>query len=126
MTYQKTVAIDFDGVIHAYTKGWQGGELYDPPVPGTKAAIQRLIMHGWRVVIYTTRNNPLYHKGAKGYDLSVAIENYLNEYEIPYSEVHFGGKPIAQVYLDDRAVCFDGNWNNAVSAIQNFKTYQEK
>ena len=28
----KTIAVDFDGVIHKYSKGWQGGEIYDEPV----------------------------------------------------------------------------------------------
>src|SRR3546814_17831472 len=29
-----TVALDFDGVIHRYSKGWRGGVIHDPPMPG--------------------------------------------------------------------------------------------
>lgn len=29
-----TISIDFDGVIHQYSKGWQNGEIYDPPIRG--------------------------------------------------------------------------------------------
>jgi len=28
------IAVDFDGVIHKYSKGWHNGQIYDGPVPG--------------------------------------------------------------------------------------------
>ena len=28
------LCLDFDGVIHRYSKGWSAGELYDPPTDG--------------------------------------------------------------------------------------------
>ena len=57
------VCIDFDGVIHGYSKGWQDGSIYDPPVPGCGAAILRL-MAKYRVAIHSSRSNSLRQRQA--------------------------------------------------------------
>ena len=36
------------------------------------------------------------------------------------------GKLIADVYLDDRGITFEGNWNDSIEKIINFKTWQKK
>jgi hypothetical protein len=50
-----TIAIDFDGVIHAYTQGWQDGTIYDPPIADALYALE-LLMQRDSVFIHTTRN----------------------------------------------------------------------
>lgn len=54
-----------------------------------------------------------------------AIINYLRKYNIIVDEV-MKEKPPALIYIDDRAICFDGNSKNLLNQINNFKTWQEK
>ena len=51
----KTIAVDFDGVIHQYSRGWQDGTIYDPPLPGALEALATL-METYAVFIHTTRD----------------------------------------------------------------------
>ncbi|GAA4226098.1 hypothetical protein GCM10022254_09930 [Actinomadura meridiana] len=50
-----TIAVDFDGVIHAYSRGWQDGTIYDEPVPGAVDALHAL-MGQYAVFIHTSRD----------------------------------------------------------------------
>lgn len=52
----KTVAIDFDGVIHKYSKGWQDGAIYDVAIDGSISAINALLKSGYSVFIFSTRD----------------------------------------------------------------------
>ena len=50
-----TIAVDFDGVIHAYSKGWQDGTIYDPPMLGAFQSLRGLMrLHA--VFIHTARD----------------------------------------------------------------------
>ena len=37
----KNIAIDFDGVIHNFDKGWYDGTCYGEPLPGSLEAIKK-------------------------------------------------------------------------------------
>jgi hypothetical protein len=50
-----TVAVDFDGVIHTYEKGWQDGTIYGEFMPGAVESLSRL-MSNYAVFVHTTRN----------------------------------------------------------------------
>lgn len=50
----RTVAVDFDGVIHAYSRGWQDGTIYDPPLPGAVDGLHQLLV-SHAVFIFTSR-----------------------------------------------------------------------
>lgn len=103
----KTIAVDFDGVIHGYSKGWQDGSIYDPPVPGAALTLDRLQRAGYRIVIYTTRaaDRTINEKWQEG-QLRDVID-YLQRHGIPFDEVFTGEKPIFTALIDDRAVRFD-------------------
>lgn len=52
----KTIAIDFDGVIHRYSKGWHDGTVYDGPVEGALPSMEHLLRLGFHLYIHTTRD----------------------------------------------------------------------
>ena len=100
----KTIAVDFDGVIHGYSKGWQDGTIYDPPVPGVVRSLDRLRRAGFKVVIYTTRvsNRSVFQESQ-----AIQVKEYLEKYGIPYDEIFTGEKPMFFALIDDRAIRFD-------------------
>lgn len=52
----KTVAVDFDGVIHAYSQGWKDGSCYDVPMLGAEYGLKALLDR-YSVFILSTRNS---------------------------------------------------------------------
>lgn len=114
---KQTVVFDFDGVIHSYKSGWQGELIIpDEPVPGIKEAIDSIRKDGYEVVVVSTRC-----ACASGV---IAVRNWLNKNHIVVDRV-MTQKPPALVYIDDRAICFDGKPNKLLKKIRKFKTWME-
>lgn len=114
---KKTVVFDFDGVIHSYTSGWKGEDIIpDPPVPGVKEVIDELTAQGYEVVVVSSRANSVAGK--------IAIEKYLKDNHIQVNSISHE-KPPAIVYIDDRAICFDGHAETLVEKINNFKPWNK-
>ncbi len=112
---KKTVVFDFDGVIHSYISGWQGPEVItDQPVPGIREAIRDLRDRGYEVVVVSTRC--AIQSGV------AAVRDYLQKYNIVVDDV-VAHKPPAIVYIDDRAICFDGTPSTLVDQIEQFKPW---
>jgi hypothetical protein len=107
-----TICVDFDGVIHSYVSGWCGETaIPDPPIHRAKEAIARLRQQ-YRVVVHSTRCQSA--AGRK------AIREWLKKHGIEIDEI-CRSKPPAMVYLDDRAVPFKGDWDQAVVDINSFR-----
>ena len=109
---QKVICVDFDGVIHLYSKGWQDGSIYDPPVDGAREKLKILVSKDYRVIIFTTRLNPEVNK-----DINFE-KNKMNKWLVAngfQKGTHYHDitavKPIAEVYIDDKALRFT-NWEN--------------
>jgi len=109
---RQTVCLDFDGVIHAYTSPWQGEEIIsDPPIHGTAKAIEKL-RERYRVVVNSSRCRS--EAGRR------AIERWLTRHQIEVDEV-CEHKPPAMVYVDDRGLRFEGDWNDVAAKIHEFR-----
>lgn len=125
-----TIALDFDGVIHAYTSGWKGAHIIpDPIVPGACRAIENYQIAGYRVAIYSTRSKSL--RGRR------AMQAYLERHIIEHFGVDRVGaddcygaiqwpwfKPPALITIDDRAWRFTGMFPT-VDEIKAFRTWQQ-
>lgn len=96
---QRTLAIDFDGVIHKYSRGWQDGSAYDVPVDGVEAALIRLREAGFKLVILTTRDIGQVQTWLLRYGMEDLIDQ-ITSVKVP-----------AVAYIDDRAVRFT-NWTD--------------
>jgi len=107
---RKTIAIDFDGVIHAYSQGFQGlDNAYDGIHPGALESIQALHSQGYRLVIVSSRPAHI-------------IREWLSLHNIKdyFDEVTNIKRPAA-FYIDDHAVEFkkgeSDSWKRALTII---------
>ncbi|OQB18165.1 MAG: hypothetical protein BWY14_01011 [Parcubacteria group bacterium ADurb.Bin192] len=114
----KVIAIDLDGVIHAYGNGWQDGSLYDPPMDGALEAMERLVKAGYKVVIHTARLNPALSRfkadtiAQRMRDIKAWLDEWGFRRKVHY-HVITNEKPPAIAYIDDRGIRFT-NWEDAV------------
>lgn len=110
------IAIDFDGVIHNFDKGWHDGTCYGDPIPGAIEAIKKLSKK-YKIIIFTAKakpNRPLVD-GKTGIEL---VRLWLMKYDILdcISEIT-SEKPHAQLYIDDNAYRFIG-WEEALKDLE--------
>jgi 5'(3')-deoxyribonucleotidase len=130
----KTIAIDFDGVIHNYDRGWQDGVIYGDAMPGAMRAMIRLMQQGYEVVIFTTRVNPDLdgHMEQKAKMLSWLTGQMCYECSPPQGSIPDGfskvdeivsrikitsNKPPAVAYIDDRGIRFT-DWSDILKYFQ--------
>ena len=111
MAEHDTIAIDFDGVIHKYSKGWQDGSIYDEPVDGVAEALCLLSMR-FNLVIYTARQD----KEAVKRWMDEKVWNGNKTFKPTDIEIT-NHKPPAIAYIDDRAVRFT-DWANALNCLR--------
>ncbi len=114
----KTIVFDFDGVINSYKSGWEGaGVINDPPVVGIKELIADIRKNGDKVIIQSSRCD-----SEVGLN---AIKDYLEVYNIEVDDIT-NQKPPAAIYVDDRAICFNGDCNNLRRQISKFRPLWDK
>jgi ribonucleotide monophosphatase NagD (HAD superfamily) len=113
---EKTIAIDFDGVIHRYSKGFQGlHNAYDGPTEGTEDALKTLKAEGYRLIIVSSRPVEAINKWLKQYELDKYFDDVSNT------------KHPAKYYIDDHAVRFPKGesdpWLDVLTFIDNDVKY---
>lgn len=114
----RTIAIDFDGVIHSFELGYHDGTIYGTPIEGSIAAIKKLAQQ-YTIVIYTAKakkDRPLVN-GKTGTEL---VWEWLKKYELaPFIKEITAEKPRCICYIDDKAIQFT-NWQQALADLTKF------
>lgn len=105
---KRTICIDFDGVLHDYSNGYQGENVFGEMIQGADTATKVLKKNGNTIIIYTTR------------PATDELKAWLKEHDIAYDYINEnpdqpkgaeGCKLIADIYIDDRGMCFRGQWD---------------
>lgn len=119
-----TVAVDFDGVIHAYSKGWQDGSIYDEPMPGAFAALHEL-MRDYAVFVHTTRNRrqvAAWIEQRAGYSIECVTSPWPSQRSRKFWNTQgcllvTNKKLPAVAYIDDRGIRFQ-SWDQALADLK--------
>lgn len=116
MSRRKTIALDFDGVLHAYTSPWTTpAEIHDGPVPGAREFVVAVLEH-YDVVVFSAR--------AGDPAGLVSIEEWLAKHGFPELPIYLE-KPRAQLYIDDRGFRFEGRFPS-LAEIQALKPWNRR
>lgn len=112
----QTVAVDFDGVIHAYSKGWQDGSIYDEPMPGAIEALHAL-MKSYAVFVHTTREPGPVCDWLDDHDIEATFLHPLPEFWNERGVVLVTNRKLPAIaYIDDRAIRFE-SWKQALADL---------
>lgn len=119
-----TICLDFDGVLHKYSNGYQDGEIYDPPTDGMVGAVKAILAAEAAFVLTARRNLEDVADWLRGAGLP-AVAPKLGDEHVP--NVRFWNsrnillvtnrKLPARHYVDDRAVLFAGDWNATLATL---------
>lgn len=120
------ICIDIDGTI-CELKNYIGDYSKVRPLPGVVQFIKQRKKCGDQIILYTARHM----KSCSG-NVGMVIAkqgktllDWLEENNIEFDEIYFG-KPNADVYIDDNAIRFEGNWNNySDSLLNHWKSAEE-
>ena len=132
--FNPIICVDFDGVVHSYTSGWQGVDVIpDPPVPG---AIEWLKKHlpipdGIGPSVYEGPIVEIYSSRSKSWKGRRAMKRWLVEHGLEREYITDRvlkfptKKPAAFLTIDDRAICFDGTFPTT-EQIMEFRPWYKK
>ena len=105
---KKTLMIDLDGVLNEYRRY---EENYIPEIKGGAKEFLEELSSKYELVLYTTRNAELARRWLR--------EGKIDGY---FKEITNIKKP-AYIYIDDRAIKFNGNYAETLTEIENFEVY---
>lgn len=115
-----TIALDFDGCVHAYSRGWQDGSIYDDPMPGALDALNELMKRD-AVFIHTSRDPQsvaLWIVEKLGITSTWEMEGARpHEFWNDRGRLLVTNRKLpAKVYIDDRGLRFE-SWEQTMASL---------
>jgi hypothetical protein len=107
------VCVDLNGVLDSYG-GWKGPSHWDAPRAGAETFLRSLSEHGFCVIVFTTR----WADDAKAWLARHGLARYVSDVT--------GHKPPAHVFIDDRAICFRGDFEATLAEVLSFTAHWER
>ena len=112
--FMKRIMIDLDGVLNEYGEE-PFDENYIPEMKkGADKFLKELSEPNTELYLFTTRNLLLATKWLE--------KNKIDKYFKDVTNV----KSPAYIYIDDRAIRFDGDYSNTLKEIKNYRVYWKK
>jgi hypothetical protein len=112
MIKHKIIAIDLDGTLYSQD-GWRDRNL-GKLMKGAVKELRTFKNDGWEIIIHTARSQT---------DIN-DIELRLISDGVPYDRIWRGkGKPLADVYLDDRGITFTGSWEGIFQKVNTWQPW---
>jgi len=108
------VCLDFDGVLATYDGKWKGEHYLGKPLPGLKKFLERLTNGDIDVIVLTTRKS------------KKLIFDWFKKNKLPPPSSITNKKIRADVYVDDHAVYFDGNFEHLIKTLAKFRVHYKK
>jgi hypothetical protein len=113
VTAKPLACVDFNGVLDAY-EGWRGPDHFDPPRPGAREFLDALRTRGFDVVVFTTRWPDDVWRWLREHGMADCVTEVTDR------------KPAAHVFIDDRAVCFRGDYDATLRDVDAFAAHWER
>lgn len=108
--YFKKILIDLDGVLNEYGKD-KYDENFIPDIKQGAFEFIEILSKSAELYLFTTRNLLLSTKWLIKYDLDKYFKDVTN-IKIP-----------SYLYIDDRTICFKGDYKKTLEEIDKFKVY---
>ena len=108
-TFKKTILIDLDGVLNNYTGNFD--KDFIPPIKDGAIEFLKELSKNFELKLFTTRNKILATKWL--------IDNNIDFYFTDITNT----KDLAWLYIDDRCINFDGNFENLTNSVNLFKPW---
>jgi len=108
--HKKIISIDFDGVLNDYNGNYSNDTL--PSLKKGASTFLKKLSKNYTITIFTARDKDSVSNWLKENNLIKYIKDITNT-----------KNPFSSIILDDRAICFEGDFKKAYRQIMAFKPY---